>query len=201
MEDIEQQNSEVRNQEPESGIRPEAAESKIQSPKAKIEEALIPNLGGAESPLPLTGAQIRQKARAAVRDLFQKAIADPSSDAYRLLEILCLNELVEAELKTREMDVLEVFRARNQGRDLEMKAARLHRQNQLTEVQTEKLRLQIRGLEDKIAQIRQEALQASEAKKAARPFDYERALNQISAVIGLRGEEEFVHDEQEPQAT
>jgi hypothetical protein len=149
---------------------------------------------------PLTWGTIRQGARVAVRDLFEKAIADPSSDAYRMLEIMCLNELVEAELKTREMDALEVFRARNQGKEVEMKAGRIQIQNKVAEAQTEKLRLQIRMLEETIAQIREKAIQACQAKKDARPFDYERALNQISAVIGLRGGEEFLHDEQEPQA-
>jgi hypothetical protein len=135
-----------------------------------------------------------------MRALFETAIADRSSDAYRMLEIMCLNELVEAQLKTREMDALEVFRARNQGKELEMKAGRFQSQNQLMQAQTEKLRLQNRMLEDKIAQITEQALQASEAKKGGRPFDYERALNQISAVIGLRGGEEFLHDEQQQQS-
>jgi hypothetical protein len=149
---------------------------------------------------PLTWATIRQQARPALRALFETAIADRSSDAYRMLEIMCLNELVEAQLKTREMDALEVFRARNQGKELEMKAGRFQSQNQLMQAQTEKLRLQNRMLEDKIAQITEQALQASEAKKGGRPFDYERALNQISAVIGLRGGEEFLHDEQQQQS-
>ena len=163
------------------------------------EQADTQGRSGSDLP-PLTWAAIRQEARPAMREIFEKAIADRSSDAYRMLEIMCLNELVEAQLKTREMDALEVFRARNQGKELEMKAGRFQSQNQLMEAQTQKLRLQIRMLEDKIAQITEQALQASEAKKEARPFDYERALNQISAVIGLRGGEEFLHDEQQQQA-
>ncbi len=169
--------------------------SERQNPESKIEGARVGNPTKTQEPPPLTWATIREGARTAVRDLFAKAIADPSSDAYRMLEIMCLNELVEAEVKTREMDALEVFRARNQGRELEMKAGRLQSQNALAQVQTEKLRLQIRMLEDQIAQIREKARQASEAQKASRPFDYQRALNQISAVIGLRGGEEFLHDE------
>jgi hypothetical protein len=148
---------------------------------------------------PLTWAGIRQGARVAMRELFQNALTDPSSDAYHMLEIMCLNELVEAQLKTREFDAVEVLRARNQAKELEVKAARAQSQNKLVEMQAEKLRLQIRVLEDKFAQIREKAEQAGEAKKGGRPFDYERALNQISAVIGLRGGEEFLHDEQEAQ--
>ena len=185
--------------EPQAGATSETAESEIQNPKSKMGPPRLPHSG--ETPEPLSSARIRQGARTAVRELFEKASADPASDAYRMLEIMCLNEMVEAELKTREMDALEVFRARNQGRELEMKAARLHSQNTLAEAQTEKLRLQIRMLEEQMAQIREKALQASEAKKAGRPFDYERALHQISAVIGLRGGEEFLHDEAEPRAT
>src|SRR5215831_18015783 len=96
--------------------------SRIQNPKSKNPKARIPkrdsrtaNRGGARGPSPLTWVKIRKGARTAVRELFEKAMADPSSDAYRMLEIMCLNELVEVQLKTREMDALEVFRARNQG--------------------------------------------------------------------------------------
>jgi hypothetical protein len=173
---------------------------KLLTPKSRNSEARIPNSGDARGLSPLTWAQIREGARTAMRGLFEKASADPSSGAYGMLEIMCLNELVEVQLKTREMDALEVFRARNQGRQLEMKAERLQSQNQLAEAQTEKLRLDIRMLEDKIAQITEKALQASEAKKTGRPFNYERALNQISAVIGLRGGDEFLHDEQESES-
>src|SRR6516225_3459022 len=99
----------------------------------------------------LSQAEIKEEAHKSLRAEFEKAAADPASGAYRFLEILCLRELIEADLETREMDVLEVFRAHSQGRALEMKAARLQSQNQ------------------------------------------------ISAVIGLRGGEEFEHDEQQPR--
>jgi hypothetical protein len=154
---------------------------------------------GAGGQLPTLRVRIKEGALAAVRDLFEKAIADPSSDAYRMIEIMCLNELVEAELKTREMDAVEIFKARNHGKEVEMKAERLQAQNKLAEAQTEKLQLQIRVLEDQIAQITQKALEASQAKKEGRQFDYDRALNQISALVGLRGPEEFRHDELEEQ--
>jgi len=160
----------------------------------------IPNPEDAQGPPPLSRVDIKKGARTALREAFEKAMADPSSDAYRMLEIMCLNELIEAEVKTREMDALEVFRARNQGKELEAKIARVQSQNMVAEAQTEKLRLQIRALEDTMARIREKALQASEAKKQGRPFDYDRALKQISAVIGVGRGEEFLHDEQEAEA-
>ena len=43
-------------------------------------------------------------------------------------------------------------------------------------------------------------LQARKALAEQKPFDYERALNQISAVIGLGGGEEFLHDEEAAEA-
>jgi hypothetical protein len=158
-----------------------------------------PNPGQAPDLAPLTWVEIKQEARSAVRELLQKARADPSSDAYRILEIMCLNELIEAQLKRREYDLMEVFRARNQAKELDVKAARVESQNKLVEAQIERLRLMNRALEDMLAQITQKAREASEATKEGRPFDYERALNQISAVIGLRGGEEFLHDEQQAQ--
>ena len=39
------------------------------------------------------------------------------------------------------------------------------------------------------------------AQAGTKPFDYDRALNQISAVIGLRPGEEFQHDEPDYQET
>ena len=178
-----------------------ALRPKLLTPKSRNPEARILNPGGAaQRPSPLTWAKVGEGARTAMRALFENALADPSSGACRLLEIMCVSELVEVQLKTREMDAADIFRARNQGKELEMKAARLQSQNQLAEAQTEMLRLQIRALEGKMAQITEKALQANEAKKAGRPFDYERALNQISAVIGLRGGEEFLHDEQQQQS-
>jgi hypothetical protein len=148
---------------------------------------------------PLTWVEIKQEARSAVRELLQKALADPSSDAYRILEIMCLNELIEGQLKKREYDLMEVFRARNQAKELEVKAARVESLNKLAEAQIARLRLLNRALKDTLAQIAQKAREASEATKEGRPFDYERALNQISAVIGLRGGEEFEHDEEQTQ--
>jgi len=147
----------------------------------------------------LSQAEIKEKAHESLRGELEKAAADPASGPYRFLEILCLYELIEADLKPREMDVLELFRAHNQGRALEMKAARLQSQNKVAEAQTEVLRQKIRRQKGEIAQMRQQAARPSEAKKAEKPFNYDRALNQISAVIGLRGGEEFEHDEQQPR--
>ena len=144
-------------------------------------------------------AEIKEEAHKSLRAEFEKAAADPASGAYRFLEILCLRELIEADLKTREMDVLEVFRAHSQGRALAMKAARLQSQNKVAEAQTELLRQRIRRHKGENAQVGQKAARPSEAKTAEKPFNYERALNQISAVIGLRGGEEFEHDEQQPR--
>jgi hypothetical protein len=53
---------------------------------------------------------------------------------------------------------------------------------------------QARARHGKIGQFVHQAQKALAQKK---PFDYDRALNQISAVIGLRGGEEFYHDEKE----
>jgi hypothetical protein len=127
-----------------------------------------------------------------------KAKADPSSDACAILEILCVNEFMDSQIRTRESDALEAYRARTQGKELELKAARLEKQNQLVEARTAKLRLENQALEDKIALVREKALEAHNAKKEGKPFNYERALNQISAVIGLRGPEMFRH-EKRPQ--
>ena len=139
-------------------------------------------------------------ARKMLREFLEKAIADPNSDAYTILEIICLNHLIEARLKTREMDVMEVLQARNQGKQLAGKAAQAEAQTKKLAIETDKARLQSRLLKHDLAQIRKEVRQAQEAKDGGRPFDYERTLNQISAVVGLRGPEEFRYEKQAPQA-
>ncbi len=143
----------------------------------------------------LSRAEIMQPLRKALRHLFEKAKVNP--DAYKMIEIMCVNELAEANLKTREYDVLEVIRARNDSKQLEVKAAHLEQQNQVAEARAANLRLQVKSAQDKLDETVQ---QAREARQGSRPFDYERALNQISAVIGLRGPEEFVHDQKAAQA-
>ena len=121
------------------------------------------------------------------------------SDAYAILELLCVNEFINAKLKTSEMDALEVYRARNQGKEVALKAARLERQNKLDQARTEKLRLEIQKLKTERAGVRKELREAKEAEKQGQPFNYERALNQISAVIGLRGPEEFRIEKEEEE--
>jgi hypothetical protein len=116
-----------------------------------------------------------------------------------MLEIICMNHLIEAELKTREMDVMEVLRARSHGKQLAVKTAQLEAHTMHLATQTEKVRLQNRMLKHDLMQIRKELRQAEEARSGGRAFDYERTLNQISAVIGLRGPEKFRYEKQEPE--
>jgi len=178
----------------------------IQNPKSKIQNSRTPSLQSAfpnpetQGPLAISRADILGPARVKMRDVLEKAIADPNSDAYTMLEIICLNHLIEAELKTREMDVTEVLRARNQGKQMAVKAAESEAHAKNLEIQTEKASLQNRMLEHDLAQIRKELQQAGKAQKGSRTFDYERTLNQISAVVGLRGPEKFRYEKQPPQA-
>jgi len=56
---------------------------------------------------------------------------------------------------------------------------------------------EFRGRHDKIGGY---VAQVRKALAEQKPFDYDRALNQISALVGLRGGEEFLHDELETEA-
>jgi predicted MarR family transcription regulator len=175
--------------------------------RARKPEAGSPELesrtrnSGSQGSQPLNRADILAPAREKLRELLEKALADPSSDAYTMLEIICMNHLIEAELKTREMDVMEVLRARSHGKQLAVKTAQLEAHTKHLATQTEKARLQNRMLKHDLMQIRKELRQAEEARSGGRAFDYERTLNQISAVIGLRGPEKFRYEKQEPQAS
>jgi|SRR6516225_790311 len=173
--------------------------SKLLSRRARIQNRKW-NPADARGLEPLTWAEIVVRgARPAMRETFEQALAERPSDVYRFLEFMCLNELVEAEPKTREMDVLEVLRAFSQAKALQLKVARVQSQNAVAEAHTKLAGLQFRLLTSKIAGINKKAKQGSEANKGVKPFNYDRALNQISAVIGLRPGEEFLHDEQQPQ--
>jgi hypothetical protein len=162
----------------EEQLRPEAQVDKVPRP------AVLPGQAG-----------IAPGACKTIRPVLGKGKADPSSEACAILEILCVTEFVDSQImKTRESDALEAYRGRNEGKKMALKTARLERQNQLDEARAAKLRLENQALENKIALVREETLQAHEAKKLGKPFNYERALNQISAVIGLRGPEMFRHE-------
>ena len=179
----------------------------IQNPKSKIQNRGTPNPKsrtrgnrGQGGPLALSREDILGPAREMLHELLAKAIADPKSDAYTMLEIICLNHLIESKLKTREMDVMELLQARSQGKQLTFKAAHAEAQTNKLTVETDQVRLENDVLKHNLSQIRKELRQAQTAKSEGRPFDYERTLNQISAVVGLRGPEEFRYEKQAPQA-
>jgi hypothetical protein len=186
---------------PEQGPNPESRRRtrKLEAGSPELESRT--RNPGSQGSQPLNRADILTPAREKLRELLQKALADPSSDAYTMLEIICMNHLIEAELKTREMDVMEVLRARSHGKQLAVKTAQLEAHTKHLATQTEKVGLQNRMLKHDLMQIRKELQQAEEARSGGRAFDYERTLNQISAVIGLRGPEKFRYEKQAPQAS
>jgi hypothetical protein len=162
-----------------------------QTGKIPVEKIQVAEPALLAHPFAVTRAEILALGHQVVRKLLEEVKADPSSDAYAILEPLCVNEFMNVKLKTSEMDALDIYRAHNQGKELALKAGHLERQNKLDEAKTDKLRLEIQKFQAEIAEVRRKVREATEAKKQRKHFDYERTLNQISAVVGLRGPEEF----------
>jgi hypothetical protein len=167
-------------------------------------EITVEKIQAAEPALPVhslavTRAEILALGHQVVRKLLEEVKADPSSDAYAILELLCVNEFMSAKLKTPEVDALDIYRAHNQGKELALKAGHLERQSKLDEAKADKLRLEIQKFQAELAEVRKKVREATEARKQRKRFDYERTLNQISAVVGLRGPEEFRIEEEDEE--
>jgi hypothetical protein len=148
-----------------------------------------------QGPLPQARTEIVLGGGPTIGEASENAKDEPASDALTILKILCVNDSIDSTLQTRESDAVLAYRARHEEKGLALKAARVEKQNELDDARTAKLRLEKQQLEQKIDLVREQARQACEAKKMGQPFNYERALNQISAVIGLRGPEMFRHEQ------
>jgi hypothetical protein len=133
-----------------------------------------------------------EKARAQVEHLVVDLLADPAGEAAQIARTLLLGCMVKEQTREEE-EVLRELR--------EQKVARTALEEDLGTLavgrlnpQTRKRRLvdALRKAQRRNDELGGYLLKARKALAENKPFDYARALNQISAVIGLRGGEEFL---------
>jgi hypothetical protein len=132
-----------------------------------------------------------EKARAQVEQLVADFLADPEGEAARMARTLLLGCMLKQQTQEEEKVLRELQ---------EHKEARMLLQEDVGTLAVGRLNAHTRNrrLADQLRKARMwhheigsSLLQARKALAEKKPFDYERALNQISAVIGLRGGEEF----------
>ena len=137
-------------------------------------------------------AAVVEKARAQVDQLMADFLADPGGEAAQMARTLLLGGMVKEQTREEESVLCELQ---------EHKVARTVLEEDLGTLAVGRLNDHTRNrrLADELlnARMRQNEIgtyvsQARRSLAEKKPFDYERALNQISAVIGLRGGEEFL---------
>ena len=145
-------------------------------------------------------AAVVEKARAQVDQLMADFLADPGGEAAQMARTLLLGGMVKEQTREEESVLCELQ---------EHKVARTVLEEDLgtlavgrLNADTLNLRLadelrEARGRHDKIGGY---VAQVRKALAEQKSFDYDRALNQISALVGLRGGEEFLHDELQTEA-
>ncbi len=138
------------------------------------------------------GAQVVSTARAKVERLLADFLSDPGGEAGEMARAMLFHFMMKEQTQQEEDTLRRLQHHKHRGtvlvEDLEtMAVKRLNadtRNQQLVEA--------VRLAEAQHRSIGQCVAQAQQALAENRPFDYQRALEKISAVIGLSGEEEFV---------
>ena len=152
-------------------------------------ERTEPGIAGQRTP---PGAQALNSARAHVEQMLAAFLADPRGEAGQMARTLLLNSLVRDQTRQEEQTLRELEeQKRHRGvlaEDVETLAvSRLNAHTRNQELGEALHQAQVRH-----TKIGHYTLQAQKALAENKPFDYDRALEQISAVIGLRGPEEFL---------
>ena len=146
------------------------------------------------------GCRPVEKARDQVEQLLADFLANPGGEAAQMARALLLGCMVKEQTQQEEAALRELHEERGTRVVLEedvgtLAVGRLNADT-LNRRLADELR-EARGRHDNIGVC---VLQARKALAEQKPFDYDRALNQISELVGLRGPEEFRHDELETEA-
>jgi hypothetical protein len=133
-----------------------------------------------------------EKARTQAERLVADLLADPGGEVAQIARTLLLGCLVKEQTQEEEKALRELQ---------EQKEARMVLEEDMGTLAVGRLNVQVRNrrLADELRNARMRhdeiggyLLKARKALAEKKPFDYERALNQIAAVIGLRGGEQFL---------
>ena len=145
------------------------------------------------------GCRPVEKARDQVEQLFADLLANPGGEAAQMARTLLLGCMVKEQTQQEEaLRQLQEERGTRVVLEEDVGTLAVGRLN----ADTLNLRLadelrEARGRHDKIGGYVAHVRKALAEQKS---FDYDRALNQISTLVGLRGGEEFLHDELQTEA-
>ncbi len=142
-----------------------------------------------------------EKARAQVEELVADLLADPGGEAAQVAKTLLLNSMVKEQTRQEE-EALRELQGQGEARVmLEEDVGTLAVDSLNAHTRSSRLADELRVARICHHKIGHYVDWARKALAEKKPFDYERALKQISAVIGLSEREEFLHDEQATEAT
>jgi len=146
------------------------------------------------------GCRPVEKARDQVEDLLADLLANPRGEAAQIARTLLLGCMVKEQTQQEEEALRELQEERGTRVVLEEDVGTLAVERLNADTLNRRLADELREFRGRHDQIGGCVLQARKALAEQKPFDYDRALNQISALVGLRGPEEFRHDELETEA-
>jgi hypothetical protein len=138
-----------------------------------------------------TGLVVR-KARAQAEQLVADLLADPGGEAAQMARALLLGCMVKEQTREEEKALRELQEQKKARMALEEDVSTLAVGRLNAHTRNRRLADALRNARMRHDQIGGYVLQARKALAEKKPFDYERALNQISAAIGLRGPEQFL---------
>jgi len=133
-----------------------------------------------------------EKARAQVDQLMADFLADPDGEAAQMARTLLLGGMVKEQTQEEEKVLCELQEHKVARTVLEDDLGTLAVGRLNDHTRTRRLVGELRHARWRNDEVAACLLQLRKALAEKKPFDYERALNQISAVIGLRGGEEFL---------
>ena len=133
-----------------------------------------------------------EKARAQVDQLMADFLADPGGEAAQMARTLLLRGMVKEQTQEEEKVLSELQEHKVARTVLEEDLGTLAVGRLNDHTRNRRLVGELRHARRQNDEVAACLLEVRKALAEKKPFDYERTLNQISAVIGLRGGEEFL---------
>ena len=137
-------------------------------------------------------AAVVEKARAQVDQLMADFLADPDGEAAQMARTLLLGGMVKEQTQEEEKILCELQEHKVARTVLEEDLGTLAVGRLNDHTRNRRLVGEPRHARRQNHEVAACLLQVRKALAEKKPFDYDRALNQIAAVIGLRGGEEFL---------
>ncbi len=140
---------------------------------------------GTEAGITRPYAQAVDGARASVEQLVAAFLADPGGEAGQMARTMLLNYMVKEQTQQEEQTLRELQEHQGKRALLEEDVETLAVKRLNADARNQKLGEALRQARVQHGKIGQYVRQAQKALAENKPFDYDRALKQISAVIGV----------------